>query len=287
MPATFRNRASQPLTSTRFTAAGSPAAGWHALTIGWLVPTPYRLGIAPVPASGTAPPSPVQKGVTHMQPFLAQAQGSRPRQEDAAAWWTTSDGALWAAVADGLGGHPQGDRASHTALAALQTASGPLPPDPTMALLALVDHVHTAVAALSTPTDPRPPGTTLLWVVCLPDRIHLVSVGDSRAWLVQGGHATAWNEPMRDAHGHLLSAMGVAVPKVDLETVPWDASDWVILATDGADALTPDGWVRVTCQPDPAKAAIHLLAQAAALEDNATVLAIHDPLHPTRRMPHD
>ncbi|NMP25223.1 PP2C family protein-serine/threonine phosphatase, partial [Sulfobacillus harzensis] len=59
-----------------------------------------------------------------------QALGQRQRQEDA---WGGGEmtGGCWAAVADGLGGHREGDRASRTAIDAIREhmRTMPLPAD--------------------------------------------------------------------------------------------------------------------------------------------------------------
>ena len=171
-----------------------------------------------------------------------------------------------AVLADGMGGHVGGERASTTAcrgfLDALSSISG-----------AASDYLDVALesanAAIRHEVDAEPNlqgmGCTLVGVVVDPAGLRWISVGDSRLFLFRKGELYQLNEdhslaPMLDQlvergemtreqalkhprRHHLRSALtGDSIDLIDLarERVALLADDCIILASDGIDTLQPD-----------------------------------------------
>lgn len=121
-------------------------------------------------------------------------------------------GPVVCAVADGMGGHPNGADASKTALAALADAlsvacghSAVLEPG---VLTDAVAAAHAAVVALSDGGF-RNPGTTLVAVGVCSELVAGVWVGDSRAYLVDAqGKVSCLTEDHAEMFGGLHRALG-------------------------------------------------------------------------------
>jgi serine/threonine protein phosphatase PrpC len=157
--------------------------------------------------------------------------GGRSYQEDAFAW----NDVLWA-VADGMGGHPDGDIAARVALDALcRTITTPVDEATLRAGFAAAND---AVAALAEPEQRLAPGTTL---VVLARRVGggLLGawIGDSRAYLVHpDGSWMQASDDHEDAFGGLTACLGRhgrGSYRVDTFDVPVGAGLRVVLCTDG------------------------------------------------------
>jgi len=159
---------------------------------------------------------------------------ARDQQQDAA----LTTGHLWA-VADGIGGHPDGDVASRTALDTLAAA---LPGPADAGQLARAAHAaHQAVSCLAEPGHWRNPGTTLVAAVLDPSgtAIHGLWCGDSRAYL---RHPDGTVQPLTVDHaetfGGITHALGAhAHTGADYQaegfTLTLPAGGQLLLATDG------------------------------------------------------
>jgi protein phosphatase len=116
----------------------------------------------------------------------------RPRNEDAACLWPPAEGtetrdALLAAVADGMGGHPGGDRASALAVGSLPGGTWPPSIDPRSWLEAAFQGAGERIAR-EVQNDPSLAGmgTTLVATLFLPGGAWVSSVGDSRLYWIRG-----------------------------------------------------------------------------------------------------
>jgi PPM family protein phosphatase len=171
-----------------------------------------------------------------------------------------------AVLADGMGGHVGGERASTTAckgfLDALSSISGEASDYLDVALSSANDAIRREVAA-----EPglQGMGCTLVGVVVDPIGMRWVSVGDSKLFLFRKGELYQLNEdhslaPLLDQmveqgemtqeqalnhprRHHLRSALtGDAIELIDLarDRVALQPDDCIVVASDGLDTLAPD-----------------------------------------------
>lgn len=199
------------------------------------------------------------------------------------------------AVADGMGGHRGGEVASSLALETVQgmfeRREGSLAEQVAEANRAVFDRSRSdrKVSGM---------GTTLTAAQVDGNRVHLVHVGDSRAYLLRGGELTQITEDHtlvhrmvvegeiseEEAETHpqrsiLTRALGVdqdiQVDEGDLEVAPGDR---LLLCTDGLTGMVPEGQIREILleTPDPQEAVDKLVkvANRAGGIDNITALIL-------------
>lgn len=216
--------------------------------------------------------------------------GGRARQEDVWGFGDVPDG-VWAAVADGMGGHRDGDRAASAAIDALiahcHSAATPLA-DIRAWMQVGVTASHRAVQALAGLHDATAaPGTTLLWAVALGDTCWMTHIGDSRAYLVRSDQVEPltidmtpagqrvregqepWNHQntAHDAHG-LLSCLGHTPLVAEIFSFSWEPGDVLILTTDGLNGVPLQRW------PDLVRGtrSVDQILALAPWQDNATLV---------------
>lgn len=254
---------------------------------------------------------------------IRATQGRRSYQEDAAAVWpggvaafpaslvsrlpVDANGALYAVLADGMGGHAGGALASSLACAAfvfnISRTTGDISNR-------LGEALHVANAAIGAKVVETPRlagmGTTIIGVHIDQHGLSWTSVGDSPLLLHRDGVTRGINEDhsmapvidklvadgkmtleqgLRDGRRHMLrSALtGEALDLVDTTShpLPLEAGDCIVLASDGLDTLADDeiGAVIERNMPDgPDKIAQALISAVEACgyphQDNATVVVI-------------
>jgi protein phosphatase len=233
------------------------------------------------------------------------AKGARSYQEDTAEVRTDGAGVV-AVLADGMGGHVGGARASDLAcksfLHAFATSAGEVPER-------LAEALGLANAAIAAETaanpDLRGMGCTLVGLTLRPDpwRLEWVSVGDSPLYLARKGKIVRLNEdhslaPEIDklaeagsisraaARGHpsrhvLRSALtGAEIDMVDRSQrpLPLEQGDVVVLASDGIHTISDADIARAAAAASPDAAAEALLAAVEAAgevyQDNTTVVVV-------------
>lgn len=220
----------------------------------------------------------------------------RRTNEDSAA-----AGRGYAFVADGVGGHVGGDVASATLTHAL-TAGLSTRDVQRLDADGLRELVAVANAELATQTrhDPELRGmaTTFTGVFAGSGSVRLLHVGDSRAYLLRGGHgeqvshddsyvqmlvdtgaldpADAWRHPQRNL---ILGSLTGAVPDGEhVAVLERDAvvGDRWLLCSDGLTDYVPEGYVLelLGSDADPEVVADRLVAAAVAADtrDNVTVV---------------
>jgi protein phosphatase len=198
-------------------------------------------------------------------------------------------------VADGMGGHRGGEVASSLALETVQgmfeRREGSLAEQVAEANRAVFDRSQNdrSVSGM---------GTTLTAAQVDGNRVHLVHVGDSRAYLFRAGELTQVTEDHTlvhrmvlegeitpeeaETHPHrsiLTRALGVdqtiQVDEGDIEVVPGDR---LLLCTDGLTGMVPEGQIREILleTPDPQEAVEKLIkvANRAGGIDNITALIL-------------
>lgn len=227
--------------------------------------------------------------------------------------FVTADHLGFWAVADGMGGHPGGDIAAHTAIASV-TARAELFADslrsgqctPQDFLNDLLLHAQEAIVGRAQ-LEPRLKhmGTTIVSLLILPDptpTAHLAHLGDSRAYLFRSGvlmaltrdhtlverylkhgiltEASARTHPER----HVLTrALGMASPvKPSFSAHSVQEGDLLMLCSDGLTKMLDDPDIAAllaATDGDPIRACDGLMAEALARggEDNVTVIAIAHP----------
>lgn len=198
----------------------------------------------------------------------------------------------WCAIADGMGGHADGDVAADTVIATIAAEPAPR----TVAdLERLVDRADRTVRNLVAAPGPRSPGSTLLAATRLGDKIAVVHVGDSRCYQLVGGELravtvdhTLTNELIRSRRLDAADAASHRGRHILSRAIGFDGAaeaDIVVLAnqrcrlllcTDGVPAeLSAAEIGRTLAGVDrPTDAAERLVALAANGPDNATALVI-------------
>jgi protein phosphatase len=203
-------------------------------------------------------------------------------------------------VADGMGGHQGGAVASRLAVDTIlefyQSAREGTPTEIlSHAFAQASERIHQAA-------QQRPElasmGTTCTALALVHDRVHVMHVGDTRAYLIRGGTIKrltsdqTWVQSMVDqgvltrseAERHpdrniLMQALGTRVAPISMaspEPLAIQPGDIFVLCTDGLSGQLDDEEIRdlALSDPDPQQACERLveLAKARGGEDNITVL---------------
>ncbi|MFT3719506.1 PP2C family protein-serine/threonine phosphatase [Pseudorhodoferax sp.] len=231
--------------------------------------------------------------------FQVSRRGGRARNEDRMGYSYTRESALFV-LADGMGGHPEGDVAAQLALETVsalyrQQATPRLPRAPDFlvhALLAAHRRILRHGAERGMADTPR---TTLVAAVLQDDTAHWVHCGDSRLYLVRGGalmmrtrdHSYAEQLPPDDAQtgrisrNMLFTCLGSpALPVYHVAgPVALHQGDKLLLCSDGLwGSLAEDVIVRGLSQQAVQHAVPELVEQAlreaGGASDNVTALGV-------------
>jgi protein phosphatase len=212
-------------------------------------------------------------------------------------------------VADGMGGHDFGDRASQMAVQIIgQTYYQNTDTDAARSLEHAIAQANHAIYELSQSLrrpGGRPMGTTAVCAVFFTEHVLIGNVGDSRAYLMREGVLSqltqdhSWvAEYMRQydlshevavrraeeegTRNSLVRVLGVqSEVQPDIALHPWRPGDTLLLCSDGLHGMVDDTTIAETMQQyPPQEAADHLiaLANAAGGHDNSTVLVIRQPV---------
>ena len=245
------------------------------------------------------------------QDFAAAATiGSRDRQEDD--WGTHSnppaleEGAvLLAAVADGMGGAPAGDRASGLVIQAFLDSYSAIQRPARERLRHALAHANRELGiAIETTPELAGMGCTLVAALFFADRVEWLSVGDSFILLCRGGrlerinplhiYARKLDERVRrgeisperadrnpDRASLTSVVMGGLLEEVSQGELLLEPGDLVVLASDGIATLPEDELVSICfgqAAQDASAVAESLVARIEALaakgQDNATVIVV-------------
>ena len=205
------------------------------------------------------------------------------------------------AVADGMGGHADGEVASRLAVEMLfrsyYSANDALSEDLRRAVEAANEAVHRSNAGRAEAPgrhDSGRMGTTLVAAVLAGDQLHVANVGDSRAYRIHGGvlsqltldHSFVAEElragVLSEADARVFPyrnivtrAIGGAEVQVDLFSAPWLPGDRLLLCSDGLHGVVPDDLVRealLGLPPGDAARALIRIANARGGPDNISVV---------------
>lgn len=202
------------------------------------------------------------------------------------------------AVADGVGGLPDGGKASREAVDYLQALyyadSGPQhPADRLSACFEMVNAINRQSRHHPGMQEGRL--TTLVAAVVLRDQIWVANVGDSRAYLVKNEdgqrHQLTEDHSERNRwvkagltnglllNGHASSGITRAIGleercQVDTYHYTWTTGDRLVLCSDGLACLAPDEMAALASQGQVENAADELVARAVEKDgsDNCTVI---------------
>lgn len=181
-----------------------------------------------------------------MKTFICTEQGHRSYQEDRL---FTDNHSVWA-VADGMGGHPHGDKAAQACIDALESlATDPLP-----------GQLHSAFwiadKECKSHRDTRGSTFTCAQLRTSDNTIIVFHAGDSFAFQVTPSRTFKRVSKSHELpNGALTNGVGF-LSIVDQYEIQAKETGWLILATDGLEVLTPDDWVIAIDQEDPAKWAV-------------------------------
>ena len=245
----------------------------------------------------------------HFEQAIAASQGGRRYQEDAAAVWPipVAPLALLAVLADGMGGHAGGAKASQVVCAktieSFRLSAGETPARLTQALSVANEAIARTVDA-----DPSLAGmgSTIIAAVFGPAGLEWVSVGDSPLYLLRQSKITLLNEDhslapaldqmaaegritlaaaRNDPRRHMLrsAVTGEDLEMVDLSPRPLvlEAGDYVILASDGIHTIGEGEIARIASRAagaGPQAVADELvnavISAGEVHQDNVTVIAV-------------
>ncbi len=192
----------------------------------------------------------------------------RSRNEDNA-YIPAGGGPLFIAVADGMGGHNAGEKASAIAVETLASSLASGAPLPAKALVGAIREANAVIFANSK-SDPacRGMGTTLTAAIFENNTLYVANVGDSRAYMLSGGalkqltvdhslveelvlsgqltRAQAEVSPQRNI---ITRALGTSsTVNVDIFEAAWDDGDILLLCTDGLTTHISDADIRAVLQ---------------------------------------
>ncbi len=211
---------------------------------------------------------------------------------------------LLVAVADGMGGHDDGDLASSSAVQAVSRLySRPVPDNPEDTLREFLLDAHRRLRARAAQDGKANMGTTLTvgWVIA--GRLVWAHVGDSRLYLWREGCLTQLSRDhtraefaSRDGRlipshpGHLAQNFiygsrglgddtGVRIDRgLDTGSLHLAPGDRLVFVTDGVSGRVDSAWIAdaVRHVPDPGACAVALMERAMAAEsdDNITALVL-------------
>lgn len=208
------------------------------------------------------------------------------------------------AVADGMGGHEDGEIASAAAVQALSRLYGrAAPADPEAGLRTFVLEAHRRIRGRIAAGGPVKMGCTLTVAWLLEDRVYWAHVGDSRLYHWRHGRLTRLTrdhtrgefarrdgrkEPRHPnylAQNFIYGSRGLGDddglrvdPGVDTGSFALAEGDRVVLCSDGLSARVEDPWIAdaIANVPEPAACAVSLLERAVAAlsDDNITAIVL-------------
>ncbi len=206
-------------------------------------------------------------------------------------------GAHMLVVADGMGGHAAGELASATAIATFAELDRDPPGDQVLTALAdAVDYTHEELSrVIAGSPDFAGMGTTITAISWEGDRLALIHVGDSRAYLlrdgelhqlthdhtyvqtlVDSGRITRGEAAVHEKRNLLMKALdGLHPVEPDLSMREVRAGDRFLLCTDGLSGILTDAQLQpLLSHGDPTGAVTALVEKAleAGAPDNVTCL---------------
>ena len=185
-------------------------------------------------------------------------------------------------VADGMGGHAAGELASATAVATLAQLelSPPQPGDVLAALAEAIDETGQSIrAVIAADADLAGMGTTVTCIYWLGERIAIVHVGDSRAYLMREGGLTQLT------HDHTYVQTLVDAGRItEEEAAVHPRRSLIMRALDGLNPVEPDLSVREARVGDRYLLCSDGLSGVMSLEEIAAAMREADPTGAVTRL---
>jgi serine/threonine protein phosphatase PrpC len=226
----------------------------------------------------------------------ALSHEGRVRSDNEDSYFTGEEIGLWA-VADGMGGHEKGERAS--AVVVEQLGRPVAATDFEEACVEIADRIHRANGLIYEEAEAQGAqmGTTVVALYARGRRFAIFWVGDSRSYLLRQGvlHRLSKDHSQvqemldrglltpQEAEGHPMShilarAVGVA-PMIDVDVVAdeVEAGDTFLLCSDGLHGYVPDEEIAARLAGHPVEAVARGLVEVTmerGAPDNVTVIAI-------------
>ncbi len=231
--------------------------------------------------------------------FQASRQGGRKKNEDRMGYCYTRESSLFL-LADGMGGHPQGEVAAQLALqscsALFQRAATPVLADPADFLVSALQRAHRRIAAYATEQRLRDsPRTTLVAAVLQQGFVTWIHCGDSRLYMVRAGQllqrtrdhsyaehaARVPQRPIQFNRNVLFTCIGSpADPMYDLsQPQVLQHGDRIMLCSDGLWGVLPDPEIVLQIDAAPVDRSVpalieQALERAGAGSDNVTIVGV-------------
>ena len=232
--------------------------------------------------------------------FQVSRKGGREKNEDRMGYCYTRDSVMFA-LADGMGGHPEGEMAAQLALQTLaarfQTQARTKLPDPIAFLRDAVMAAHLELLAYAKGRGLEDtPRTTVVACVAQGGAAYWAHCGDSRLYIVRSGGLLARTRDhsyteLQEALGRhmqekvnrnvLFTCLGSpGRPMVDLQgPLPLEVGDRLMLCSDGLWSQVPEssivGLLGAKALPEAVPDLVELALREGGLKsDNVTVLAL-------------
>jgi serine/threonine protein phosphatase PrpC len=232
--------------------------------------------------------------------FQVSRKGGRQKNEDRMGYCYTRESGLFV-LADGMGGHPEGEMAAQLALqtvsAQFQRAARPSVGEAADFLSSALMAAHHQILRYATEKGMLDsPRTTLVAAVVERGVIHWVHCGDSRLYLVRDGQlfTRTRDHSFSEQHAHMATTPGTPInrnilftclgspqkPIYDLSgAVTLQQGDKVLLCSDGLWSAVNDAEIVAHLSAHPVSQAVPELAEralrkAGSTSDNVTILAL-------------
>ncbi|OWK32328.1 PP2C family protein-serine/threonine phosphatase [Sphingomonas mucosissima] len=201
---------------------------------------------------------------------------------------------LWAAVADGMGGHRRGELASSLVIDCIAEMIDEVSDDTDIHQLIAQANMR-LFHAMAAPGGSPAMGSTVVGVVATGQRGWIFNVGDSRAYLLTGDemqqvsvdHTPKLAAGDRRSHALTQSLGGTLTPiPLKAHVVSFDprAVEAVLLCSDGLTDMVDDDEIEALVRRSPDDPAQALLGAAldAGGADNVTIVVVHMANHISR-----
>lgn len=186
---------------------------------------------------------------------MLRDQALKVTDEEAGDYW-------YAFVADGMGGHENGEEASRELLEHLRdcfTMGDFSEEDFENDFIRSVEYVSYKLNARSAGFDmEKPMGTTLCGIVWIYGKVYMVNAGDSRLYRWRDGMLKQLSEDQKDGEGYLLNCVGAGLqgtPTVREISAEVDEDDVIVICSDGIWGSVPEEEMEyyLTVSPAPAE----------------------------------